>query len=78
MKELTKKKKIVTIIGVTVLPLAAAFSISQGLTNNDEMGVNLANIQALAKGEVDAGPICVYAYGVCYFPDDHTERGVFD
>ena len=79
MKELTSRKKIATIIGVAALPLAAAFSVSQGLDNSGEMDVNLANIQALAKGEVDAGPLCMYASGWCYYEeDDFKLRGTFN
>lgn len=79
MKEVTnRKKKIATIIGVAALPLAAALSINPGVGNNSTIDVNLANVQALTQGEIDPGRLCMYAYGVCEYPDGYKVTGVFD
>jgi UDP-N-acetyl-D-mannosaminuronate dehydrogenase len=77
MKELiNNKKRIATIIGVAALPLAAALTFNQGMTDNGGIDVELANIEALAQGEIVVEKLCMYSYGNCDYGDIIIKNGV--
>ncbi len=45
------RRKILSIVGVAAFTVAVAFNISTNLSNDAEMDVTMANVEALAQGE---------------------------
>ena len=54
------KKKVFLIIGGAVFAIAVVFNISISFRGDSLSDFTLANVEALANGEVIAGPLCVY------------------
>jgi len=69
------KKKGFSIIGVAAFAVAVAVAINLNISaNNNESVVTLANIEALASGEIGTGSICrVVTWSTCWWspvPED--------
>ena len=74
------KKKLFLVIGIVAFAVAIAFNINANLSNNSEQNLALANIEALAQGELIRGDgLCmnIYVNTVCYYPDNYAVIGIW-
>ena len=63
------KKKVFLIIGGAVFAIAVVFNISISSRGDSLSDFTLANVEALANGEVIAGPLCTYVdWSRCGWP----------
>lgn len=65
------KKKILCAIGVAAFAVAVAVNINASMSNGTEMDVTLANVEALARNEInpECPNGCVGGSGGCYCRD---------
>lgn len=54
------KKKIVIAVFIAAIAIAAGYTMQQNAEKNDMSDIVLANVEALAQGESDAGWCAVY------------------
>jgi hypothetical protein len=72
------KKVVFPILGAAAIAAGAVFNFSTGINNGVKDDVALANVEALAHGEVDLGRGCVHTLPLlCVWPDGYYVQGVW-
>ena len=74
------RNKILAAIGVVAFAVAMAFNINASLNSNSEMNFTLANVEALARGELGevSEVYCSFSgspWGQCYYLGETGEGG---
>lgn len=72
------KKKMIGIIAAIIIAVVAGYNVYSSQNNRNLTDLALANVDALASGEVIIGTICVTTCTYCwcgYFPEDYWADG---